>query len=152
MTRKGHTSIPTSWPSNWMSLSEDSGTFWFRSLHFPKEGPFFTSGTAHAGCNGNLGSLRWVRDAQFSFAEPGERGSRSMSLGGRPHLLTSLANQRVRDGLGDGHMTQAGPMGNWLTPALPGCWRCDLLAAALLPRRTSLPVNDNKSERNKAQK
>lgn len=145
---------------------EHSGTFWSIAQHFQKESSLFqVRHTTHAGCNGNLGFLSSVRALWFSFAGPRRCGTTEMRNHrhrGTKEIRThtarrtpppaarapdhSLANQTRQDGLSDGHVTQAGPIGSLFLQ------RCDSLAAILLPRRTNVPVRGKRSEGNEAQK
>lgn len=158
---KNHNFIPQSWVTNCLSLRKMLVPFGLYPSIFQKESLFFSASTPHAGCNGNAGSLLFLRAPPY-FGEPlGEKGSQVTCFGGATLQPDSLSRpqpgQSAIPGLAqrwshdpkwaNGNQAQS----PWGVAGLPeGC--PDLLAAILLPQGRSLAVNEKKTKKSKAQK
>ena len=149
--------IPKSWVTNCLSLKKMLVHFGLYPSIFQKGSSFYAESTPHAGCNGNTGSLLFLRAPPFYFGEPlGERGSQSTCLGGatlqpdswsRPQPGQSEIPGLAQRWSHDPKWAQS-PWG--VARLQEGC--PDLLAAIFLPRGISLAGNEKKNKKNKAQK
>lgn len=100
---KNHNFIPKSWVTNCLSLKKMLVHFGLYPNIFQKENSFYVESTPHAGCNGNPGSLLFLRAPHFTLGSHWEREDLSPHAWVEPpYSLTlgvdhSLANQRFQD-------------------------------------------------------